>query len=195
MSDAGVASILALEDRRIESLRAAKWPWEDNGDAIVESYTKAQDVFERVTEQMRVWTPETAHAGATQLLREVRRDLGQATTDDQAAQPDMPASTGQSSGSIAATGRAAERQMRRRALIEVLFDWSWLITLLVAAIAVTAIGYKTEFLDSDTFQDDTNNYWTLAAWAFAIQLAGTTVAEAAGRLVTSRSPAVSPPAG
>jgi hypothetical protein len=47
---------------------------------------------------------------------------------------------------------------------------------------VTLLGLQTQYLGDKTFSNSFFDYFTLAAWAFAGQVAGTSLAEMAGKL-------------
>jgi len=47
-------------------------------------------------------------------------------------------------------------------------------------------------LNNSDFEGDARDYFGMAAWAFAIQVAGGTVLETVGRLRTSSTPATTP---
>ncbi len=66
-----------------------------------------------------------------------------------------------------------------------LLDNAWWLTLVVIASAVVAFGYQSQFLEDAGFEGDTLDYFRMAAWAFAIQIAGGTVLETLGRLRAS----------
>ena len=57
--------------------------------------------------------------------------------------------------------------------------------MVVGAFVVAFVGFQTQFVGDKTFDAGTGDYLRLFAWAFAIQVAGVTVLEVAGKLVTS----------
>lgn len=57
----------------------------------------------------------------------------------------------------------------------------------LTTIVAVAVGFTTQFLDRPAFADSLANYAALFGWAFALQVAGTTLAEMAGKL-SARAP-------
>ena len=69
-----------------------------------------------------------------------------------------------------------------------------LITMIVGAFVVAFVGFQTQFVGDKTFDAGNGDYLRLFGWAFAIQVAGVTVLEVAGKLVTSGNPTPDTPA-
>ena len=74
----------------------------------------------------------------------------------------------------------------RRTTAEWLLDNAWWITLAMIALVVVFFGYQTQFLENAAFEGDTLDYYRLAGWALAFQLAGGTLLETLGKLRVSR---------
>jgi len=89
----------------------------------------------------------------------------------------------------------AERQRpqakkEKRSFNQRLLDNSMLLVMVVAALVVAFVGYQTEFVHDPSFDSGSGDYIRLFAWAFALQVAGVTVFEVAGKLLTSRKGSV-----
>jgi hypothetical protein len=74
-----------------------------------------------------------------------------------------------------------------RSLPQFLLDNVLFITMVSAALIVMIVGYQTQFLDNKAFDGGNGDYLKLFLWAFALQVAGVTVAEVVGKLSTSAS--------
>ena len=175
--DPPVRHVLAAEYARIAGLRGEKFPWQDP-DAIAED---ADDL--RVTAKTIVTAlearDEAAYIVAAQPLVGAVADTQVARIA--AAHHDQPTATLAPPPPQPVVVAPAER----RSVAQVLLDSSLLITMVVGAIVVAIVGYQTQFTADKTFDAGNGDYLKLFAWAFALQVAGVTILEVAGKLVTS----------
>ena len=72
-----------------------------------------------------------------------------------------------------------------RTFAQILLDNSLLITMIAGAFVVAFVGFQSQFVGDSSFDAGNGDYLRLFAWAFALQVAGVTVLEVAGKLVTS----------
>jgi hypothetical protein len=176
------ATLLRREEQKIDGLLARPWPWPDTEQVWSECRTM-QAAFEEVTDGLQRGETDTAEARAA--LVQSLSQVAASEPEIARARAERVAAESEAAARVEALDRAATDSSRN--LFEVLLDNAWWLILASSAVVVAAIGYYTEFLGNDGFEDEFIEYWKLAAWAFALQLAGTTVLEAAGRLTIARS--------
>jgi hypothetical protein len=176
-------TFLRREQQRIDELLARPWPWSD-AQKTLDDCREMLSAFESATDRLQggdIGTDEDKNALAEELT-------GLAGSDRDLAREGAERAAAEAEAAERSKAREQESKQRRRKL-EWLLDNSWWLMLAVSALAVSAIGYETEYLNNDGFEGAPSDYWKLAAWAFALQLAGTTVLEAAGRLALPRASA------
>lgn len=168
---ADLDDVVRREEARVEALRAKPWPWADRS-AVMAECAALEAAFSQATARLREEASSSVGARPEQLAADLRT-LADVELDPRA--------------SAIVPSRSQEPPTADRNWFEFLLDNSWWILVFISAFAVAAIGYYTEFQNDDGFSGDQSDYLRLAAWAFAIELAGTTVVEAAGRLATTRA--------
>jgi hypothetical protein len=69
----------------------------------------------------------------------------------------------------------------KRGWLELVLDYSSVLTSILTGLVVVYVGYQTQFLSDTTFSGGLA-FLKLLGWAFAIQVTGVTVLEMAGRI-------------
>jgi hypothetical protein len=200
-----VPGAIAMEAARVKELRSRVWPWE-KADKVMEELDQAEQEFRTLTAAMRRALHDPKYMKMVEKLALERVSGGADDAMEQLLQTTVSAEVtsaakDQSTVDIAPTPDTnrridvsdAEMQLqeyipeKRRSLGLWLLDNAWWLTLIVIALFVVFVGYQTQFLDDPGFQGDLTDYIQLAAWALAIQVAGGTIIDTAGKLRTSRS--------
>lgn len=175
--DPPVGHVLAAEFARIAALRGEKFPWADP-DAIAEDADDLRVTARTIVAALDAGDDAAYEAAARPLVgtvAEVQVERIAAAHRDQAARPLAPPLP----QPVVVAGA------ERRSFAQVLLDNSLLITMVVGAIVVAIVGYQTQFTADKTFDAGNGDYLALFAWAFALQVAGVTILEVAGKLVSS----------
>jgi hypothetical protein len=199
-----VPGAIAMEAAKVKELRSRVWPWE-KADKVIEELDQAEQEFRTLTVAMRraLYDPNYREVVQKLALERISGDTdaiekllqttvpaeSQAAAKDQstvdiAPAPDINHHTDTGDADIQPQEYSPEK---RRTLGLWLLDNAWWFTLIVVALFVVFVGYQTQFLDDPGFQGDLTDYIQLAAWALAIQVAGGTIIDTAGKLRTSRS--------
>jgi hypothetical protein len=200
-----VPGAIAMEAARVKELRSRVWPWE-KAEKVIEELDQAEQEFRTLTVAMRRALYDPTHMKMVEKLALERISGGTDDAMEQLLQTTVPAEStsaakDQSTVDIAPTPDTNRRVdisdaeiqpqeyslEKRRSLGLWLLDNAWWLTLVVVALFVVFVGYQTQFLDDPGFQGDLTDYIQLAAWALAIQVAGGTIIDTAGKLRTSRS--------
>jgi hypothetical protein len=185
-------------------LRSRVWPWE-KADKVIEELDQVEQEFRTLTVAMRRALYDPNYREVVQKLA-LERISGDTDAIEKLLQTTVPAESqaaakDQSTVDIAPAPDINHRMdigdadiqpqeyspEKRRSLGLWLLDNAWWLTLIVVALFVVFVGYQTQFLDDPGFQGDLTDYVQLAAWALAIQVAGGTIIDTAGKLRTSRS--------
>lgn len=196
-----ILEALALEKEYVADLRGRVWPW-DRADEVQTSLTQAQRGFQIYTRGIRQYasaqTPEEKER-LERLSRELIAhgpenlmdggDLGDTAKAGGLERPRSP--VGEDVNPLfykvdyADFDREHEHAIPHRNATLWLLDNAWWITLAVIASTVVAFGFQSQFLENAAFEGDRLDYFALATWAFAVQVAGGTVVETLGRLRTA----------
>lgn len=207
----GAKSALATEQEFINDLRNGEWPWQ-SGDETNKRLNTARHRFRAVTIAFRNYYFNQHDPTLRDQLDQRIREVNSADSDalgeklDAEGASKLPGLEGASHQTVpaphlvpdivepVASTQLDEEEVRRSALRPptrsprrlrlIALDTAWLITSIVAALVVAFIGYQTEFLGDASFDGGPGDYAALAAWALALQVAGTTVVQVVGRLAT-----------
>lgn len=197
-----VVGAVAVEKQSIAELRDKVWPWE-RAEEVKAVLTATKDGVRQLSEMLRRFSVTKSDNDRHSLER-----LAAAMVDagpDHLQRQDLEKLQGVSmgGGTEARPSAASDDLFRdidatsehgmdrykdeRRTVRFWLLDNAWWITLVIVAAIVVAFGYQTQFLENNGFEGDRLDYFTLGAWAFAIQVAGGSVIETVGRLRVSRA--------
>jgi len=178
-----VAHVRVAERARAMELGETKFPWADP-DKMAGDANRLRSLAEVITTAL--------HEGDVDAYGEVARELG---ADPDEADPIGPERHGKLELRFVAPVQIPHPEPRSFA--DFLLDNSLLLTMVVGAVVVATVGFQTQFVDNAQFDNGNGTYLKLFAWAFALQLAGVTVLEVAGKLVTSATAraAPAPPSG
>jgi hypothetical protein len=194
---------IAMETTLVRELRSRVWPWE-KADEVTKALREAERVFGQLTLAMRRAQYDDkyineADALAAKMIHGGPDAIGQglleATVPAEpapagrrrpAARPRPPAEL-EDLGTVEDERDGYRLEPEQRGLGLWLLDNAWWLTLAVLAALVIFVGFQTQFLDNLAFQGDRADYFQLAAWALAIQVAGGTIIDTAGKLRTSRT--------
>jgi hypothetical protein len=198
----GAQNALANEQQFVNDLRHGEWPWADHGwESTKTSLDNAHHRFRALTNALRNHYFRQEDAELKRTLQTLVYECasrsesfadpptsgaGEAVEPTKAAVRRQVDQEGEAidEEAVLASRRRLTSPIPRRPLRMVALDEAWLITTGVAALVVAFIGYQTQFLDDASFDGGTGDYAALAAWALALQVAGTTVVQVVGRLAT-----------
>jgi hypothetical protein len=196
-----------MEAAKLKELRSRIWPWEKAGE-VTEELRQTQRDFQELTMAMRRAQYDARY---TEVMNDLASKRITGGPDDPMSKllavttPTESKSTAEESStiehetavvidSLPADTESDEQPQGyipegRRSPGLWLLDNAWWLTLAAIAALVVFVGYQTQFLDDFAFQGDRRDYIQLAAWALAVQVAGGTIIDTAGKLRTSRAPA------
>lgn len=194
-----VRSAIELERERLRELRTeVVWPWAA-ADEVATRLKKEKEQFRALTLSMRRVAfgglPADRDRLSTVALRTLADETsgdGQPESQDRHPQGAPHAVTVEAIDPVfihhdAADDEHLPESEERRTVGLWLLDNAWWLTLAATALVVVFFGYQSEFLREPRFEGDSLDYFSLAAWALAIQLAGGTILETMGRLRTSKT--------
>lgn len=194
---ATVEAALDVERDFLEQLRHRIWPW-NKAEEITASLGVARTRFSQLTAAIRRATAGDAAATrrlealATLIVSEGPDGLSESLDDTvDVSEHDIVAPTvSKLRGPLSAPDVEPHALFSptRRTLSVWLLDHAWWITLAAGALAVCFVGFQQQFLDNAGFEGDASDYVKLAAWGFAIQLAGGTIVETVGKLTSAARP-------
>jgi hypothetical protein len=207
VSSTVAAGAIAMEAAKLKELRSRIWPWEKAGE-VTEELRQAQRDFQELTMAMRRAQYDARY---TEVMNDLASKRITGGPDDPMSKllavttPTESKSTAEESStiehetavvidSLPADTESDEQPQGyipegRRSPGLWLLDNAWWLTLAAIAALVVFVGYQTQFLDDFAFQGDRRDYIQLAAWALAVQVAGGTIIDTAGKLRASRVPA------
>jgi hypothetical protein len=196
-----VHSAIAVEEALLADVRIRMWPW-DQAEELSAQLKKAQSRFRQLTAGMRRFASTRDESVrnlldriATQIVQDDLASLGESLDLNEEVQVPVLAHGGHVDGAAPQplpslpTSRTAPlaEVPERRSVGLWLLDNAWWLTLGVIAALVVFLGYQTQFLENLAFDGDITDYFALAAWALAIQVAGGTIIETVGKLRTPPS--------
>ena len=178
-----MSHVLAAEYAHVARLRAAKFPW-DEPDTIAADADNLRNAAKAIAMYLDVGDASSYQEAAEEMVGSI--DHGQAQR--------AAAHQGRLGLRHPAATPAPVRVMgsESRNFAQILLDNSLLITMIVGAFVVAFVGFQTQFVADTSFDAGTGDYIRLVAWAFALQVAGVTVLEVAGKLVTSAASSTVP---
>ncbi len=196
---------IAMETTLVRELRSRVWPWE-KAEEVTKALQAAEQVFGKLTLTMRRAQYdkkyiEDVDAHASSMIHGGPEAIGKGLLETTMPAETAPAVRRRPTARLRSpavlddlqTVDAEDRregyylEPEQRGLGLWLLDNAWWLTLAVLAALVIFVGFQTQFLDNLAFQGDRADYFQLAAWALAIQVAGGTIIDTAGKLRTSRA--------
>jgi hypothetical protein len=172
-----VSHVVAAEQANIARLRGERFPWAE-ADQIAADADELRNAASSILTALRAGDAASYQSCAELVVGSVERDQVQRLTDAHGTRTHFRPSAPPASP-VAIAGAS------RRSVAQLLLDNSLLITMLVGAFVVAFVGFQSQFVGEKTFDAGNGDYLQLFAWAFAIQVAGVTILEVAGKLVTS----------
>jgi hypothetical protein len=180
--DPPLRKVLAAEYASVAHLRGEKFPWADP-DHVAGSADELRMIARTIVAALRA-QDESAYADAAQRI------VGAA--DDTQVERLLTAPEGRPAPTVRPVmAPLSTPRPERRSFAQMMLDNSLLITMIVGAVVVAFVGYQAEFIGDESWDGGSGDYLRLFAWAFALQVAGVTILEVAGKLVTAAS---APPA-
>jgi hypothetical protein len=170
-----VASVISAQTAKAARLRAEKFPWADPDRTAADATTLRNQAMGLLLALRTGDTDGYATAAHDVVGDTPTRENGPRTRTGGVAFED-----------IAALEREISTGALPRNLSQKLLDNALLITMIIGALVVALVGYQTEFVDDSSFDAGDGDYLRLFAWAFALQVAGVTLLEVAGKLALSR---------
>jgi hypothetical protein len=198
---------ISMETTLVRELRSRVWPWE-KAEEVTKALQEAERAFGQLTLAMRRAQYDNKYikevdALASKMIHGGPEAIGQGLLEktlptqrasvirirrrSAASLPSPAARDDLQTVGVEDKPDGPQLEPERRGLGLWLLDNAWWLTLAVLAALVIFLGFQTQFLDNLAFQGDRTDYIQLAAWALAIQVAGGTIIDTAGKLRTSRA--------